>query len=156
MFHVFERLFARSGRRMADYIPTSTVRPHWRNLFEDGTVVDLYPEPDRMAEEARKVGEDPRNVERFLDYANQLDDLIDAGYFQQGLDPPGDFTRFYEPWAFPRFDLLHSLHGGVRRFLRTRHLQDVFDSFIKYVGSSAYHAPAFLNCLPAIQFRHDR
>lgn len=155
MPHIFERLFARSGRRMADYIPTCTVRPHWRNFFEDGTVVDLYPEPDRMAEEARKVGEDPRNVVRFLEYANRLYDLIDAGYFQQGLDTPGDFVRFYGLWAFPRFDLLHSMHGGVRRFLRTRHLQDMFDYFIKYVGSSAYHAPAFLNCLPAIQFRHD-
>lgn len=155
MPHIFERLFERSGRRMADYIPTCKVRPHWRNFFEDGTVVDLYPEPERMAEEARKVGEDPRNLERFLRYSNGLYDLIDAGYFQQGLDTPGDFARFYGLWAFWKFDLLHSMHGGVRRFLRTRYLQDVFDYFIKYVGSSAYHAPAFLNCLPAIQFRHD-
>jgi diapolycopene oxygenase len=34
-------------------------------------------------------------------------------------------------------------------------MQDVFDYFIKYVGSSAYHSPAFMNCLPTIQFRYD-
>ena len=34
-------------------------------------------------------------------------------------------------------------------------MQDIFDYFIKYVGSSAYHSPAFMNCLPTIQFRYD-
>ena len=66
MPHLFERLFERSGKRMRDYIPIRPLRPHWRNFFEDGTVVDLNPDPARMAAEARKGGEDPANVERFL------------------------------------------------------------------------------------------
>lgn len=65
--HIFERLFERSGKKMKDYIPIRTLRPHWRNFFEDGTVLDLYPEPDKMAAEARKVGEPPENIERFLE-----------------------------------------------------------------------------------------
>jgi len=153
--HLFERLFERSGRKMKDYISIRTLRPHWRNFFEDGKVVDLYPESDRMAEEARKVGEDPANVQRFLDYSARLYDLVNQGYFEQGLDTPGDFARFYGLWKFPRFDLFRTMHGGAARFLKTRHMRDIFDYFIKYVGSSAYHSPAFMNCLPAIQFRYD-
>lgn len=153
--HIFERLFERSGRKLADYIPIRTLRPHWRNFFEDGKVVDLYPEPDRMAEEARKVGEDPANVQRFLEYSARLYDLVNAGYFEQGLDSADDFAKFYGLWKFPKFDLFRTMHGGVKRFLKTRHMQDVFDYFIKYVGSSAYHSPAFMNCLPTIQFRYD-
>lgn len=153
--HIFERLFERSGKRMKDYIPTRPLRPHWRNFFEDGQVVDLYPERDRMAEEARKVGEDPANVERFLQYSADLYDLVNDGYFEQGLDTSKEFARFYGLWKFPRFDLFRTMHGGVKRHLQTPHLQDVFDYFIKYVGSSAYHSPAFMNCLPTIQFRYD-
>jgi diapolycopene oxygenase len=153
--HLFERLFERSGKQMREYVPMRTLRPHWRNFFEDGQVVDLYPEPDRMAAEARKVGEDPANVERFLEYSANLYDLVNAGYFEQGLDTAKDFARFYGLWKFPQFDLFRTMHGGVKRYLRTRYLQDVFDYFIKYVGSSAYHAPAFMNCLPTIQFRYD-
>ncbi len=153
--HLFARLFERSGRQMSDYIPIRPLRPHWRNFFQDGTVVDLYPEPDRMAEEARKVGEDPENVRRFLQYSSDLYDLVNDGYFEQGLDTSRDFANFYGLWKFPKFDLFRTMHGGVKRFLKTRHLQDVFDYFIKYVGSSAYHSPAFMNCLPAIQFRYD-
>jgi len=153
--HIFERLFERSGKRMKDYISMRALRPHWRNFFEDGTVVDLYPEPDRMAEEARKVGEDPANVKRFLEYSLRLYDLVNAGYFEQGLDTSGDFRRFYGLGNFLKFDLFRTMHGGVKRFLKTRHMQDIFDYFIKYVGSSAYHSPAFMNCLPTIQFRYD-
>lgn len=153
--HIFERLFERSGRKLSDYITIRPLRPHWRNFFEDGTVVDLCPEPDRMAAEARKVGEDPAHVQQFLKYSADLYDLVNTGYFEQGLDTSRDFARFYGLWQFPKFDLFRTMHGGVKRFLKTRYLQDVFDYFIKYVGSSAYHAPAFMNCLPTIQFRYD-
>ena len=153
--HIFERLFSRSGRKLSDYVPLRTLRPHWRNFFEDGSVIDLYPEPERMAEEARKAGEDPAAVEAFLNYSADLYDLIDRGYFEQGLDTAAEFRRFYGLRTFPRFDLLRSMHGGTGRFLRSRRMRDIFDFFIKYVGSSALHAPAFMNCLPTIQFRYD-
>jgi diapolycopene oxygenase len=60
--HVFERLFSRSGRQMSDYFSIRRIRPHWRNFFEHGKVIDLYPEPGKMAEEARKAGEEPEAV----------------------------------------------------------------------------------------------
>lgn len=153
--HLFSRLFERSGKRMSDYVSLRTLRPHWRNFFEDGQVVDLFPEPERMAEEARKVGEDPAAVQRFLAYSARLYDLVNAGYFEQGLDTAKEFRRFYGLGNFLKFDLFRTMHGGVKRFLKTPHMQDIFDYFIKYVGSSAYHSPAFMNCLPTIHFRYD-
>ncbi len=153
--HLFERLFERSGRKMADYIPIRPLRPHWRNFFEDGKVVDLDPDPAVMAAEARKVGEDPANVERFLKYSADLYDLVNAGYFEQGLDDSKGFRKFYGLGNFLKFDLFRTMHGGVCRHLKTRHMRDIFDYFIKYVGSSAYHSPAFMNCMATIQFRYD-
>jgi len=153
--HIFARLFERSGRKMSDYFSIRPLRPHWRNFFEDSNVVDLYPEPDRMAEEARKAGEDPANVRRFLKYSADLYDLVNSGYFERGFDTAKEFADFYGLWKFSKFDLFRTMHGGVKRFLKTRYMQDIFDYFIKYVGSSACHSPAFMNCLPTIQFRYD-
>ncbi len=153
--HIFERLFARSGKTMADYFSIRALRPHWRNFFEDGVTLDLHPEPEKMAAEARKAGEPPENLERFLKYSAGLYDLTNDGYFEQGLDNWRDFARHYGPWKFFQFDLFRSMHQGVAAQLRTRHFRDIFDFFIKYVGSSAYRAPAFMNSLPTIQFRHD-
>jgi diapolycopene oxygenase len=153
--HLFERLFERSGKRMSDYFTILPLRPHWRNFFEDGKVIDLHPDPEIMAAEARKAGEDPAAVQRFLAYSAQLYDLVNEGYFEQGLDTAADFRSFYGLGKFLKFDLFRSMHGGVARFLKTRHMRDIFDYFIKYVGSSALHAPAFMNCMPTIQFRYD-
>lgn len=153
--HYFERLFERSGRRMEDYIPMRTVRPHWRCFFEDGETVDLTPDRQRMDAQLRQVGEDPKNFHRFLDYSGQLYDLTAEGYFEQGLDTAAEFREFYGLWNFPKFDLLRSMHQGVGRFLKTRRMRDVMDFFIKYVGSSALRAPAFMNSMPTIQFRYD-
>lgn len=153
--HIFQRLFQRSKRRMEDYVTLRKVRPHWRNFFEDGTRLDLYPEPERMAEELERVGESAKAFQTFLDYSARLYDLVEQGYFEQGLDTVGDFRRFYGLQQFPKFDLLRTMHHGVSRRIRDPRLCDVMDFFIKYVGSSAYDAPAFMNCLPTIQFRHD-
>jgi diapolycopene oxygenase len=153
--HIFERLFKRSGRKMADYITTRALRPHWRNFFEDGVVLDLYPEPEAMAEEARKAGEPAENVTRFLKYSADLYDLTNDGYFEQGLDDWREFARHYGLWKFLQFDLIRTMHQGVAAHFRTGYFRDIFDFFIKYVGSSAYRAPAFMNCMPTIQFRYD-
>ncbi len=149
---VFDPLFG--GRTLADYVPLRQLHPHWRCFFEDGQSVDLDSDPVLMAAEARRMGEDPAAVERFLSYASDLYDLVDRGYFQQGLDTLADMWRFYGLAQFPKFDLLRSMHGSVARHLKTPHLRDVFDFFIKYVGSSALRAPALMNCLPTIQFRY--
>lgn len=153
--HIFERLFACSGRNMADYIPIRALRPHWRNFFEDGVTLDLYPEADKMAAEALKVGEPPENIQRFLKYSADLYDLTSEGYFEQGLDCWQDFARHYGAFKFFQFDLFRSMHQAVAAHLQTRYFRDIFDYFIKYVGSSAYRAPAFMNSIPTIQFRHD-
>lgn len=153
--HIFERLFERSSRKMSDYIPVRALRPHWRNFFEDGFTIDLYPEPDKMAEEARKAGEPPENIERFLKYSADLYDLTNEGYFEKGLDNWRQFASHYGLFKFFQFDLFRSMHQGVAAHLQTRYFRDIFDFFIKYVGSSAYRAPAFMNSIPTIQFRYD-
>ncbi len=154
--HIFERLFERSGKKMADYISIQALRPHWRNFFDDGTVINLYPEPEKMAAEMERVAPGAAaEVRAFLDYAAQQYDLIDAGYFENGLDTVRDFQRFYGMKPFMKFDFWHSMHASVARHISDPHLRDIFDFFIKYVGSSAYDAPGFMNCLPIIQFRHD-
>ena len=154
--HIFERLFTRSGRKMADYIPIRTLTPHWRNFFDDGTVVNLFMEKDMMAAEAERLEPGAaKQLEDFLKYAEEQYDLVDKGYFENGLDTIRDFMRFYTGSTFFKFDLWHTMHQGVAKRITNRYLQDIFDFFIKYVGSSAYDAPGFMNCLPVIQFRYD-
>lgn len=153
--HIFARTFEKAGKKIEDYVDLCTVTPHWRNFFEDGTKIDLVTNKEAMAEEARKVGENPANVEKFLKYSAELYDLMNEGYFEKGLDNAAEFREFYGLSTFPKFDLFRSMHQGVARHFDTPYFVDIFDFFIKYVGSSAYRAPAFMNCMSTIQFRYD-
>lgn len=156
MPHYFEPLFTRSGRELADYIPIRPVRPHWRGFFEDGTVINLSPEPAEMHAEAERISRgSSAQLEAFLTYAEKQYELIESGYFRQGLDTVREFQRFYGLQPFMKFDFWHSMHGSVARYIKEPHFRDLFDFFVKYVGSSAYAAPGFMNCLPVIQFRYD-
>lgn len=155
--HCFERLFSASGRVMRDYIPLRPLRPHWRNFFEDGTVVDLAPGAAGRELIKRQFGERAaRRVERFLDYSSGQYDIIARGYFEQGLDTFREFRSYYS-WKEILFklDFLRSMHRGVAGRIKDPYLRDIFDFFIKYVGSSARRAPAFMNLMPTIQYRWD-
>ena len=55
--HYFRRLWTRAGRRMEEDVTIETVSPHWRNFFEDGTVVDLHMDPSEMKKELLKLGD---------------------------------------------------------------------------------------------------
>ena len=150
----FQRLFEWHGRRMADYVTIRELSPHWRNFFEDGTKVDLYPDAgDTVRHSEGLTDEDRSDLERFAAYSRRLYDAAAPPYFERGVDTAWAMAKscgfVLAPW---RFDLFHSMHAGVSRRVRNRYLRHILSFFVKYVGSSAYDAPGVLNLLPHAQF----
>jgi diapolycopene oxygenase len=152
---IFARLFVNAGRKMEDYCSIRQVAPHWRNFFEDGTVIDLHPGMDEMRRELAKADAAAvQGFEDFLAYARAQYELIARGYFERGLDTIGELVRFYKLSEIMRMDFLRSMDQSVGRFVRNQHLRNILDFFIKYVGSSARNAPGFMNLLPHVQFQY--
>lgn len=154
---LFKRLWEAAGKKMEDYVKLQPVQPHWRNFFEDGRVIDLHFNPEEMKKEILKHGDERlvKQVFNFLKYAEEQYDVIAKGYFEEGLDTIGDFNSFYDTPDLLRMDYWHSMHGGVAKRIKNKYFVDIFDYFIKYVGSSAYRSPGFMNLMPIIQFRYD-
>jgi diapolycopene oxygenase len=152
----FRNLFEASGRNMGDYIKIEKVRPHWRNFFEDGTVIDLHPDMEVMKKELEKFGPNTyKEFRNFLDYSEKQYDILSKGYFDNGLDNTTDFMKFYDFSAVFKIDMFSTMHRSAAKYMKNPYLVDIMDYFIKYVGSSAYQAPGFMNLMPTIQFRYD-
>jgi diapolycopene oxygenase len=103
MPEIFERLFARAGKRMADYVAIRELRPHWRNFFEDGRIVDLYPTAEETV--ARNEGftaRDREQLARFLEYSRGLYEAACRGYFEKGLDTFWGLVKFHGLFAATR------------------------------------------------------
>jgi len=150
--HIFRPLFEGDGKRLEDYISLQRLDPQWRNFFEDGAVLDLWENAERMRAELERFG--PNVLEeytRFLAYSRQQYKIVESGYLNEGLDTFGQFLRFYG-WRDARdLDYMRSMSGSIYKRLSNRYLRDIFEYFIKYVGSSALDSPAFMNLMPNIQ-----
>ncbi|MBS3963892.1 MAG: phytoene desaturase [Methylomonas sp.] len=155
MPQIFEALFRRVGKHMADYVSIEKVDPHWRNFFEDGSVIDLCADPARQRRELDQLG--PKAYDefsRFMAYSKRLGEETEAGYFAHGLDSLWDLLKFYGPLRSLKFDVFRTMDQGVRRFISDPKLVDILNYFIKYVGSSPYDAPALMNLMPYIQYQY--
>lgn len=151
----FRPVFEGDGKRLEDYINLQRLDPQWRNFFDDGTVLDLWESAELMQAELARFG--PRVYEEyaeFLDYSRRQYEIVESGYLNEGLDTFRQFLRFYG-WRDARdLDYMRSMSGSIYKRLRNRYLRDVFEYFIKYVGSSAMDSPAFMNLMPNIQMEY--
>jgi diapolycopene oxygenase len=149
---VFRPIFEGGGKRLEDYITLKRVDPQWRNFFEDGTVVDLWESPERMRAELARFGPQVFDeYERFLAYSRRQYEVVERGYLRHGFDTFRQFVRFYG-WKDGRdLDYLRPMSASIYKRLSNGYLRDIFEYFIKYVGSSALDSPAFMNLMPNIQ-----
>ena len=151
---VFRPIFEGDGKRLEDYITLQRVDPQWRNFFEDGLVLDLWEDPERMRTELARFGPAVFDeYEQFLAYSRRQYDVVERGYLRHGLDTFGQFVRFYGLKGSRDLDYLRSMSGSIYKRLSNRYLRDIFEYFIKYVGSSALSSPAFMNLMPNIQLQ---
>lgn len=155
MPHIFNELFENAGKNMEDYFTLVAVKPHWRNFFEDGKIIDLIPVDIKNKFRATNVSErDNRDLEEFLTYSKKLYDLVDEGYFAKGLDTFKDNIKEYGFIKLLKdLDGLSTMDSQVRKYIDNEYLIDIINFFIKYVGSSPYNAPALFNLLPYIQYQ---
>lgn len=149
---MFRPLFEHDEKQMEDYISLKRVDPQWRNFFEDGTVLDLWEDPEKMEAELARFG--PRAFQEygnFLVYSRQQYDIIERGYLRRGLDTFWQFLRFYGLKDARNLDYMRTMSASIYKQISNPYLRDVFEYFIKYVGSSALRSPAFMNLMPNIQ-----
>ncbi len=149
---IFRPVFENSGKTLEDYVPLERIDPQWRNFFEDGTVVDLYEKPEQMRKELERFG--PGAYEEYVDflkYSRLQYEIVERGYFREGLDTFFDFVRFYGLQDARGLDYMGTMSKSIFKRVRNAYLRSILEYFIKYVGSSASDAPGFMNLMPNIQ-----
>lgn len=153
MPHIFEKLFRDSGRNMSDYVSIQRLDLEWRSFFPDGSIIDLYGDLDKMATANPHI--DKKHMEeyaKFLKYAAKLYEATERSYFDLGLDDTVSVLRGYGAIRSLRdFDLFSTMHDALARYITHPNMLEMFDYFIKYVGSSPYDAPAVLNMMIYMQ-----
>lgn len=151
MRHVFEDLFAAAGRRLDDYLTLLPVDPLTRYFYPDGTVLDASRDLSHMIEQIERL--EPRDVEgylAYLAYAARIHRITGPVFIYDRPPTPASFARVpVNEWLL--VDPLRTMHGSIRRFVRSPHLRQLLGRFATYVGGSPYVAPATLNVIAHVE-----
>lgn len=153
MPHIFETLFQKSGKQLRDYVQIERLPHQWRGFFPDGRHLDLHEDVQQMAKRNPSLTDkDMKQYERLLHYSKKLYDITEQGYFQEGLDTLKEVLAHHGVWQSLRgFDLSSTMFSAIDRRIRHPQLRDMLSYIVKYVGSSAYDAPAVLNMMLYMQ-----
>ncbi|MBP3965089.1 phytoene desaturase family protein [Paenibacillus lignilyticus] len=156
MPQIFEKLFAASGKKMIDYVPTVKLNHQWRSFFPNGNIVDLYEDIEEMKAKNTSLNEkDMLEYGKLLQYSKKLYEMTEQGYFKHGADNTKDIARYNGALnALKNFDLFSTVHKSIAKRISNPDLRDMLSYFIKYVGSSPYDAPAVLNMM--IYMQHEQ
>ncbi|MDU0202116.1 phytoene desaturase family protein [Paenibacillus sp. MAH-36] len=153
MPHVFQKLFAASGKNMDDYVPTMKLKHQWRSFFPSGNMIDLHDDMGVMKAKNPSLNEqDMTEYKNLLEYSKKLYTMTELGYFNHGADNTKDIARYNGVFnALKNFDLFSTVHKSIAKRISDRDLRVMLSYFTKYVGSSPYDAPAVLNMMIYMQ-----
>jgi diapolycopene oxygenase len=156
---VLERIFTEAGRRMPDYLDLRRLDPQWRCFFEDGTVLDLHADVDRMADTLRDYSGQAaaRGYRDFVALSRELHRISDRFFFWKPVDGIRDTLDFAASFkASTLRDLValrmgRSVAGTIRAKVPDARVSQMLDHFTQYVGSSPYGSPAVLCGIASMQ-----
>ncbi|GAB4115887.1 MAG: phytoene desaturase family protein [Roseiflexaceae bacterium] len=150
---VLRDLLAVAGTTPAAEFTLTPLDPICRYRWPDGVQMDASSTLPRMLQEIERIEPgDLRGFLRFLEYSARIYQAVVGPFMVSPFDGLGDLIS-------PRFvqdslaiDPLRTVDQAVRSFFRSPYLQQLFNRYATYNGSSPYRAPATFNVIPYVEF----
>lgn len=135
--HVFEELFAETGRDLRDYVELLPVDPFYRLLWEDGDAFDYNGDGQSMLEQIRvRNPEDAHGYRAFTDYSRRV---FEAGYSKLAATP---FLRFSDMVrvapTLVRLRADRSVYTTISRFVKDEHVRQALSFHSLLVGGNPF------------------
>ncbi len=149
---VLEQLFASAKRNLHDYITIERVEPQWRTFFEDGTKIDVTSDLPKMLEQIRELSaKDANGFFEYLNYCSKMYEYSMKSFYKKSLSGLGELRALHNLKELIGMDPMKSMDQITKKYFEDKHIQQLFNFMIMYIGSSPYHAPAVLSQLTHVQ-----
>ncbi len=153
MKHVFEDLFEFCERDINDYLDFVQLEPICRYFWSDGTEFDASDDLDKTISEIKKL--EPNDVETFNKYladSKQKYEIAERTFLAKSLN---ELPSLLRPSYLPdllKISTLNTLDKHNKKFFKSEKLQQLFNRFATYNGSSPYKTPATFALIPFVEF----
>ncbi|PYZ92850.1 phytoene desaturase [Salipaludibacillus keqinensis] len=149
---VLEQLFESVHRKLDDYVQIERIEPQWRTFFEDGTSMDVLSDIPDMLAEMKKVKPNPdASLMKFLSYSQEMYEVCMKSFYKSSISGLKELRTQHNLKELLSMDPFHTVAEGTKKHFNNKHLEQLFNFFVMYVGSNPYQAPAILNQLVYVQ-----
>ena len=153
MRHVLDDLFECCEKRTDDYLKIVPLEPICRYFWSDGARFEASQNIERTESEIERLA--PRDVAGFRKYladSRQKYEIAEKTFLAKSLnDLPGLLTPEYLPDLL-KISTLKTLDKHNAAFFKSPKLQQLFNRFATYNGSSPYETPATFALIPFVEF----
>lgn len=150
---VFAELFAAAGSQLEDHLQIIPMQPLCEYIYPDNTRFTYSSALPAWLETVKNL--EPRDVDGFLRFLNLGARLYEISKETFLRRRPFDWPRTTDatvlkhlPWRYG----WGNYHRTVAAHFRSPHLQQLYDRYPTYVGSSPYQSPATLAVIPYIEY----
>jgi phytoene desaturase len=154
MPHVFAELYESLGERAEEHIELVRLDPHAEYVYPNGVRIVFPADVSGWIESIKAI--EPRDVDGFLclhELGERLYELSRRTFFcRSPLSPP----RLSDLPALRHLPMRHGWGNYARtveRFIRSSYLQQLYNRYPTYVGSSPYRCPSTLLVIPYIEHK---
>jgi len=145
---VFDKYFARFGKKVSDYYDLIRLDPSYQVVFKGPEAVDI---PASMAG-LRALFEryEPGSAARLDEFLRQAAYKYEVGINRLVYAPSRSLLEFAEPKLLLdmlRMDVLQSMHKHVRRFFKDSRLLELVEFPILFLGATSENTPALYSLM---------
>jgi phytoene desaturase len=157
---VLFRVFAEAGRNIEDYMELIRLDPQWRCFFDDGSVLDLHEDVDKMVNEIDQFTGNETSGKGYRDFialSERLHKISDRFFFWKSVEDLKDTIDVKQNMTLSTLsDVMalkmgSSVAGTIRKKVADKRVAQLLDHFVQYVGSSPYQSPAVLCSIAHMQ-----
>ncbi len=153
MRHVFEDLFTFAEKRLENYLDLTALDPICRYFWTDGTTFDASQDLQKTENEIEKFA--PQDVEYFRKYLSDSENkygIAEKTFLACSLN---DLPKLLRPKYLKdllAISSLKTLDAHNKQYFQSKKLQQLFNRFATYNGSSPYRTPATFALVPFVEF----
>ncbi len=153
MRHVLEDLFEFAGKNIKDYLEIIPCEPICRYFWSDGAIFNASTDLRKTESEIEKLNpNDVENFRCFLADARRKYEIAEKTFLARSLnDLPGLLRPKYLKDLLA-ISSLKTLDAHVKNYFQSAKLQQLFNRFATYNGSSPYQTPATFALVPYVEF----
>lgn len=153
MKHIFEDLFNFCERRTEDYLDIKPLEPICRYFWSDKTVFDASQNVEKTIDEIGKLElKDVAGFKAFLADSKQKYEIAERTFLAKSLN---ELPQLLKPKYLPdllKISTLKTLSKHNKQYFSSPKLQQLFNRFATYNGSSPYKTPATFALIPYVEF----